>query len=199
MTVGASLRSFSEWARPNTVQLPTIVAAVLSTSTISATWTAPIMKKPIAACASTCPGLATSTARIGTASSSITLPPITASSGASASMVTPLIQPANKPRVPSNNAITTNTGPSATSTASAIRAVTSRATVPSMNSIAPNHIMPSGENAEISSAPALACWMARKTTSIFCAKVMVADSVVPVRMPASQSGAPMARFQTTLW
>jgi type IV secretion system protein VirB6 len=47
------------------------------------------MKKPTAACGSTCPALATSAARIGTASSSITLPPSTANSGASAGQVDP--------------------------------------------------------------------------------------------------------------
>ena len=125
-------------------------------------------------------------------------PPSTANKGVSASMTRPLTQPAKSPRVPSNKAMTTKIGPSATSTASAIRAVTSKPSVPSMNSIAPIHIIPGGEKAEMSSTPWLASWMARKTTSIFSAKVCVADPPPPIKMPASQSGAPTARFQTTL-
>ena len=114
------------------------------------------MKKPIAACGLISPGVATRALRIGTASSSITVPPSTAKSGASASITTPLIQPANSPRVPLNSAITTKIGPSASMIASAILAVTSRPSVPSMNSIAPIHIIPGGEKAEISCCPWLA-------------------------------------------
>ena len=158
--------------------------ATLSTSTISATCTAPIMKNAMAACGSIWPGAAVSAPRIGTASSSITLPPSTANNGASAHRVNPLTQPVNRPRVPLNSASTTNSGPSAISTPSAILVVTSRPTVPSMNRSAPNHIMPSGEKVEMSSAPALASWMARKTTSIFCAKVSVAEPCAPVSTPA---------------
>src|SRR5687768_1402830 len=46
---GAFSVSVTDRARPNTSQPATIVPAILSTISISATWTAPIMKKAIAA------------------------------------------------------------------------------------------------------------------------------------------------------
>lgn len=178
--------------RPNTCQPRTIIAETTSAITISIAWTKPTTKKAIAACWSICPGTATSAASTGTAISSMIEPPSTANSGASAIIVSPLSQPVNSPRVPSNSAMTTKIGPTASSRASAMRAVTSRPTVPSNNSIAPIHIMPGGENAAISLVSPLACWTARKTTSSFCAKTAVALSPrVPVRMPAIWSGPPM--------
>ncbi len=112
-------------------------------------------------------------------------PPSTANSGASAIIISPLSQPVNSPRVPSNKASTTKIGPTASSSASAIRAATSRPTVPSSSSIAPNHIMPGGEKALISLVSPLACWIARNTRSSFCANTAVALSPrTPVSMPA---------------
>ena len=166
--------------------------------TISATWTAPSMKKAMAGRASIWPGTAASAPRTGTASSSMIVPVSTANSGTSASITAAFSQPVNRPRVPLNSAMTTKIGPSATSTASAMRAVTSTPTVPSMNSIAPSHSMPSGENAETSAASPCAASTAAKTTSTLPAKVAVAEPLSPVRTPASQSGAPMVRFHTTL-
>ena len=122
--------------------------ATFRTSTISATCTAPIMKKAMPACAGTVPGVAVIEERIGTESSSMMDPPSTANSGARAHITRPLSQPTNSPRVPLNSASTTNSGPIATRMPSAILVVTRRPTVPSMNSIAPSHINPCGENAE---------------------------------------------------
>ena len=126
---------------PNTRQPATIVPATLSTSTISATWTAPITEAPSRPAASICPGVAVSVGeRPAPAVRASRCRPSTANSGASASITSPLSQPANSPRVPSNSARTTKIGPTASSTASAIRAVTSTPTVPSSSSIAPSHI-----------------------------------------------------------
>ena len=153
----------------------------MSTITINATCTAPRIKNAIAACALISPGVAASCDSTGTASSSITLPPSTAKSGVSASITSPLSQPVNSPRVPSNSAMTTKIGPSATSSASAIRAVTSTPTVPSSSSVAPIHNRPGGEKAEmLFPCVAVASRTAANTRSIFCANTSVAEPCVPI-------------------
>ena len=185
--------------RPKTLQPATIVPATLSTITISATCTAPIMKNAIAALGSIIPGVSVSLRRTGTDSSSISVPPSTANSGAKASMTTPLSQPVNRPRVAGNSAMTTKIGPSASSTASAILQVARTPTVPSSSKVAPNHSRPGGEKVEAvaSAAVSLETWIsAAKTMSIFWAKTSVADPVVPIRIPASSFGVPIAMFQT---
>src|SRR4051812_15647718 len=75
-------------------------------------------------------------ATIGAIATSAPLPMTTVSSGTSANIATLFSQPSNRPRVPSNNASTMNTGPMISSAASASRQTTSTPTVPS-NRISP--------------------------------------------------------------
>ena len=101
-----------------------------------------------------------------------------------------------------------NTGPIASMMASAIRAVTSTPTVATKSSSAPSQRIMAGVKLPETApepAPCALCplsvatsAMALKIVSIRSAKICVAEPLLPVSTEAIWSGAPTARFHTTL-
>ena len=130
----------------------------------------------------------------GTSNSVIKPPPSTTNSGVIAVSTTPRSQPAVSPRVPENSARTTNTGPSASKTAKAIRAVTKTPTVPSSNNSAPSHIRLAGVKLPAAAfcieppcpppAASAVSATAAKIRSIRSANICVAEPLAPSRIPA---------------
>ena len=190
-----------------TRQPATIVPATLSTITISAKWTAPIRNKAIAprgdlpAC-----GCAANRST-GTDSSSISAPPSTANSGVSASM-TARLEPARRTGRGCHGTApqTTNTGPSASSDRQrdSRRRPARRPCRAAAAGAEPQQV--GGEKrrcrVRLAGRGRLGCRppaaSAAKTMSIRSANSWVAEPLAPIRMPAIWSGAPTARFQTTL-